>query len=155
MATHSSILAWRITTDRRAWSTGSQRVRDNWMTKHNTTKKTFTAREVFMCSSCFPGFLQLGRVCGLWLMVYESTWQYATLSPSPAMAIKAIIPKDAATRWWHLNHSGCWVTTRSRAVLQAPCDMQCEWEINLIVVLSQFKDYVLCHHRKFYWLIKS
>ena len=138
-------------------STGSQRVGDHWATKPNTTKKKkkFTAQEVFMCSSYFPGFLQSGRVCGLWSMVYKSTWQYATPSPSPAMAIKEIIPKGAAIRWWHLNYSGCWVTTRSRAVPQAPCDVQCEWEINLIVALSQFKDYVLCHHRKFYWLIKS
>ena len=38
MATHSSILVWRIHMDRGAWraiqSTGSQRVRHNWATKH-------------------------------------------------------------------------------------------------------------------------
>ena len=36
MATHSSILAWRIPMDRGAWwlqSMGSQRVRHNWATK--------------------------------------------------------------------------------------------------------------------------
>ena len=43
MATHSSILAWRIPMDRGAWwatSMGSQRVRHNWATKHST--QTFT-----------------------------------------------------------------------------------------------------------------
>ena len=37
MATHSSILAWRIPIDRGAWwiwFMGSQRVRHNWATKH-------------------------------------------------------------------------------------------------------------------------
>ena len=38
MATHSSILAWRIPMDRRAWWAtvhGSQRIRHNWATKHS------------------------------------------------------------------------------------------------------------------------
>ena len=42
MATHSSILAWRIPMDRGAWwaiqSMGSQRVRHNWVTKHTHGK---------------------------------------------------------------------------------------------------------------------
>ena len=40
MATHSSILAWRIPMDRGAWwllSIGSQKVTRNWVTMHNTT----------------------------------------------------------------------------------------------------------------------
>ena len=39
MATHSSILAWRIPTYRGAWwlmSMGSQKVTHNWVTKHST-----------------------------------------------------------------------------------------------------------------------
>ena len=38
MATHSSILAWRIPMDRRAWWAtvqGSQRIRHDWATKHS------------------------------------------------------------------------------------------------------------------------
>ena len=42
MATHSSILAWRIPMDRRAWqgpqSMGSQRVGHDWVTKHTHTR---------------------------------------------------------------------------------------------------------------------
>ena len=42
MATHSSILAWRIPTDRGAWqgpqSMGSQRVGHDWVTKHTHTR---------------------------------------------------------------------------------------------------------------------
>ena len=42
MATHSSILAWRIPMDRGAWqglqSMGSQRVGHDWVTKHTHTK---------------------------------------------------------------------------------------------------------------------
>ena len=43
MATHSSILAWRIPTDRGAWqgpqSMGSQRVGHDWVTKHTHTQE--------------------------------------------------------------------------------------------------------------------
>ena len=41
MATHSTILAWRIPTDRGAWRAtvhGSQRVRHNWETNHSPTR---------------------------------------------------------------------------------------------------------------------
>ena len=44
MATHSSILAWRIPMDRGAWwatVTGSQRVRHDWATKHSTAQSWF------------------------------------------------------------------------------------------------------------------
>ena len=50
MATHSSILAWRILIDRAAWQTrfhGLQRVRHDWATKHSTdaTGETSALRE--------------------------------------------------------------------------------------------------------------
>ena len=40
MATHSSILAWRILMDREAWLQflQSQRVRHDWATKHSTAQ---------------------------------------------------------------------------------------------------------------------
>ena len=40
LATHSSILVWRIAMDRGAWqlqSMGSQRIRHDWVTKHTST----------------------------------------------------------------------------------------------------------------------
>ena len=49
MATHSSVLAWRIPMDRGAWQAivcGSQRVRHDWATKHSTAPpvKLYTKR---------------------------------------------------------------------------------------------------------------
>ena len=46
MATHSSILAWRISKDRGAWgvqSMGLQRVGHNWVTKHSTASSLMTS----------------------------------------------------------------------------------------------------------------
>ena len=44
MATHSSILAWKIPVDRRAWWAtvmGLQRVRHDWATKHKDKQRKF------------------------------------------------------------------------------------------------------------------
>ena len=51
MATHPSILAWRILKDRRAWqakSMGSQRVRHNWMTKHSTVATCWPTLSIYV-----------------------------------------------------------------------------------------------------------
>ena len=43
MATHTSILAWRIPMERGTWrALGSQRVRHDWVTKHSTTQHWLT-----------------------------------------------------------------------------------------------------------------
>ena len=48
MATHSSILAWRILMDRAAWqSMRSQRVGHDWVTKHRACKKITVLRLLF------------------------------------------------------------------------------------------------------------
>ena len=50
MATHSSILAWRILMDRGAWRTavhGSQRIGHNRATKHTTCVCVYVY--IFMC----------------------------------------------------------------------------------------------------------
>ena len=41
MATHSSILAWRIPRNRGAWSVALQRVRHDWATKHSPQTSNF------------------------------------------------------------------------------------------------------------------
>ena len=71
MATHSSILAWKISWTEEPGglqSTGSQKVRHDWMTKHSTAqadfwtfgRSDFRARWVFMT---FLGMLGGGDTC--------------------------------------------------------------------------------------------
>ena len=53
MATHSSILAWRIPLDRGAWWAtvyGSQRIGHDWATKHSTAYYNLT---ISSCTLCF------------------------------------------------------------------------------------------------------
>ena len=61
MATHSSILAWRITMDRGAQSMGSQRVGCNWATKHSTIALAY----VLKSSPINPQFSSLSKL--FWL----------------------------------------------------------------------------------------
>ena len=61
MATHSSILAWRIPMKRRAWWAtvpGLQRVTHNWVTKH-TPQYSITPPT----SACMDAFYKLLRSC--------------------------------------------------------------------------------------------
>ena len=56
LATHSSILAWRIPTDRRAWqlqlqSMGSQRVGHDWATNTDTHTQTQTHTSACLCET--------------------------------------------------------------------------------------------------------
>ena len=55
MATHSSILAWRIPMDRGTWSMGSQRVRHDWVTKHRTQHTVSYPLIYFYCLVLLPG----------------------------------------------------------------------------------------------------
>ena len=48
MGTHSSILAWRIPMDRRAWQATVHRVAKSW------TRLSDSTTEVFLTDQCFP-----------------------------------------------------------------------------------------------------
>ena len=82
MVTHTSILAWRIPMNREAWgvpSTGLQRVRYDWATKHSTQCTSIALGYILCCPlmNMKPGF---GKETNYKASLLSLTWEFETLS---------------------------------------------------------------------------